>query len=124
MSERTPVDKTFPVEAGSIIPPEVRDYRPNATRFAPAIIEVLGLATGEPFAETQFVFSFDPDADNGRGNLVLTPSPREALSFPNARAALEFWRQTSTVRPVRDDGKPNRPLTAYTVSIVTAEAKR
>lgn len=32
-------------------------------------------------------------------------------------AAMECWKTQSTVQPLRDDGQPNRPLTAYNVVI-------
>lgn len=67
----------------------------------------------------KFVKTYDPDANDGRGLLVGTFDPDEAIRFDGAVAALEFWRQQSTVRPLRPDGKPNRPLTAATVALVT-----
>lgn len=66
-----------------------------------------------------FVRSFDPDAHDGCGHVVWTDDPERAQRFPDASAAAAFWKLQSTVRPTRDDGKPNRPLTAYTASIVT-----
>jgi len=40
------------------------------------------------------------------------------MTFGDARAAFECWQQVLRSRPVRPDGKPNRPLTAFTVAIV------
>lgn len=68
-----------------------------------------------------YVRGFDPEAHSGRGEPDLTSDPAEALGFPDAGAAAEFWRQPSRTRPFRPDGKPNRPLTAYTVEIVRRE---
>jgi hypothetical protein len=51
------------------------------------------------------------------GSLTTTADPTQARSFNSMEAALEFWRQRSTSCPTRPDGKPNRPLTAFTVSI-------
>lgn len=64
---------------------------------------------------------YNPDADGGRGAVRLTVEPTEAATFDTAAEAAEFYRQTSTVRPTRPDGQPNRPLTAYTVMLDTLE---
>lgn len=62
------------------------------------------------------VAAYNPDAHNGAGELRLTLDPAQALTFPDMTQAIDCYRQTSTVRPVRPDGLPNRPLTAYTVT--------
>jgi hypothetical protein len=75
--------------------------------------------TTSPFSENvdgSYVKTYDPDAFNGQGDMTATHDSKEAKRFPDAKAAMEFYRQVSTVRPVRGDGKPNRPLTAFTVS--------
>lgn len=82
-------------------------------------LQVIRLASGPPGPEAgQFVQDFDPDAHDGLGMATLTPDRHEAKTFANGREALAFWTQASTVRPTRDDGQPNRPLTAYTVEVV------
>jgi hypothetical protein len=64
----------------------------------------------------RYIVSFEPDVDElGRGRLVTTPNVEEARDWPDPSAAFEFWRQRSKRVPLRPDGKPNRPLTAYTV---------
>lgn len=47
----------------------------------------------------------------------------EAMRFTDARAAMECWRRQSAVMPLRRDGQPNRPLTAYSIEIVPADAE-
>jgi hypothetical protein len=37
-------------------------------------------------------------------DIETTDNPDEALGFADAEAALEFWRRTSTTRPMRPDG--------------------
>ncbi len=84
------------------------------------VIRIQWLAGGTTFAENvdgQYVKTFNPDAFDGRGAMTATPKIEDAIHFPDAGAAMEFYRQTSTIRPLREDGKPNRPLTAFTVSI-------
>lgn len=71
-----------------------------------------------PAGERRFVEHYDPEALNGAGLFSWTNDIREAKPFPDFTTAFEFWRQQSKTRPLRDDGKPNRPLTAKTVAIV------
>lgn len=64
-----------------------------------------------------WVSSYDPEAYDGRGHVELTRDISQALTFRDKLAAFECWRQQSKRRPLRDDGKPNRPLTAWSVEI-------
>lgn len=59
---------------------------------------------------------YDPDAYSGRGRADFTDNQSKALRFDKS-SAFECWRLVSAIRPVRMDGKPNRPLTAFHVSI-------
>lgn len=65
-----------------------------------------------------YVKAYDPDMYDGRGWTEWTDDPNLARRFPTPAVALDFWRRTSTVRPLRPDGKPNRPLTAYSIEVV------
>lgn len=69
----------------------------------------------------RFLKSFDFDANNGLGYAEFTSDPKEALSFPSVERAFNFYRTQSTVRPLREDGKPNRPLTGVTWDFVSPE---
>jgi hypothetical protein len=81
--------------------------------------------------EDRFLADYDPDwlppgvtlADTGGwcGMARWTDDPDEAMRFPTGRAAAEVWRMQSTIAPLRPDGFPNRPLTAFTVQIVRLE---
>jgi len=71
----------------------------------------------DPQAEGYYIKSHDPDAFNGLGHLVTTMDRDKAKTFSSLEAAVRFYKQQSTVRPLRPDGKPNRPLTAYTISL-------
>jgi len=64
-----------------------------------------------------FLAGGDHDAENGRGSFRFTNDSRAAMQFAESYSAYDFWRKQSTVKPKRPDGKPNRPLTAYTVII-------
>lgn len=68
-----------------------------------------------------YLKSYDLDADDGRGDVTLTSDPGEALRFKDVREALEAWKAPSTVRPIRPDGRPNRPLTAWTAELMRVE---
>jgi hypothetical protein len=85
-------------------------------------IEWLGGMDGEPSEHAgRYVSRFDSDAHGGLGQVWTTANPEDALQFATGVAAAEFYRQASTVKPIREDGKPNRPLTAFTVSIGRSE---
>jgi len=74
-----------------------------------------------PDVEDQYLVSFDFDALGGRGWGIFSDKPEHAMRFKTLRDALEFWRTQSTVKPLRPDGKPNRPLTASTISVFKVE---
>ena len=71
----------------------------------------------------QWLKSYDPEAHGGEGAAEGTFDLAEALRFPTAGEALLCWRQVPNAKPVRSDGRPNRPLTAFTVEIVPVEVK-
>jgi len=60
-----------------------------------------------------YLKSFDVDAHNGIGSVILTDNKADALRFAHVGDAMEAWKRQSRVVPFRPDGKPNRPLTAY-----------
>ena len=49
--------------------------------------------------------------------LVTTPDRSRARRFEHATEGLAYWRRESG--RTRPDGKPDRPLTAYSVSLET-----
>jgi hypothetical protein len=60
------------------------------------------------------IFDVDPI---GRAAIETTPIEAEGMDFEDTIAAWEFWRTQSKRMPLRPDGKPNRPLTAYTIEL-------
>jgi hypothetical protein len=58
----------------------------------------------------------DVDAGAGLGSVLCTRDPAHARTFLSFQGCMDYWARQSTVCPWRDDGKPNRPLTAFTVS--------
>lgn len=65
-----------------------------------------------------YIAGCDFDAFGGIGHAQLTLQRARAKVFDSAEEAMRFWQTRSRVCPTRPDGKPNRPLTAYTVEIV------
>lgn len=86
-------------------------------------IQIVGSPTGEPTGiENEYVVSYDPsaqapDADYPTGILVTTPDLAKARLFPDVAEAIEFYRQSHGDRP---DGRPNRPLTAFSVCFTSS----
>lgn len=85
----------------------------------PSVIKLICHADGQhsPY-DGQYLQSFDFEAHGGQGEAAYTPNLALALKFQEHEAAFAFWKTQSKVRPIRPDGKPNRPLTAATVEIV------
>lgn len=79
------------------------------------VMHVLGTSR-ELFSVTVFLAFYDVDAAGGAGRVLFTSDRTKALIFDSAQAVLAAWKQQSTVQPLRADGKPNRPLSAYTIS--------
>jgi hypothetical protein len=89
------------------------------------VIRYAGLSgtstTGEPCAVGDYLVSYDPDGgppdSPSTGISEWSPDPSLAMRFETAAAAMNCYRLTSTRKPTRPDGRPNRPLTACSVSI-------
>ena len=69
-----------------------------------------------------YLKAFDPDfhpdpTSPWTGLAEWTDDLAEALYFEDAGAAMDLWRTQSNVVPIRPDGKPNRPLSRFTVMI-------
>jgi hypothetical protein len=87
-----------------------------------SIIQLVGLASGEPTAiDGQYLVEYDPTRSgqiDGRATLahvVTTPDPAKALRVADAREAHELWTAPSGMPHPR-----NAPLTAYTIALVPA----
>jgi hypothetical protein len=64
-----------------------------------------------------YLVDSDVDARGGRGTESWSSDPACAMVFLDAVEAWAFWRRQSTVTPLRDDGRPNRPLTMHSIEI-------
>lgn len=88
------------------------------------VIKIVGLADGAPheFAG-KYVVNYDPSPDGvplGECVLVVDEDVQRAKRYPDAFAAGNEWKRVDTRQPIRADGRPNRPLTAFSVEIVKA----
>jgi hypothetical protein len=75
------------------------------------------LGGGKPGMVGLFVYAFDAEAFGGRGDVSAGPDRAKALRFSDPKDAMLFWRQQSKTMPLRPDGQPNRPLTAFSVDV-------
>jgi hypothetical protein len=78
------------------------------------------IVSADPRFPGQYLKSYVPEARNGLGSCEWTLDRSAACVYPDFTAAFEAWRQVPKNRPKRDDGRPNRPLTAYTVTFEPA----
>ena len=63
-----------------------------------------------------YLASYDPEGDGGNGIAIWTRDPAEAMTFATSEAAVACYRAVPLNRPLRADGKPNCPLTKFTVA--------
>lgn len=81
------------------------------------LIVAMGFANGAPCPIMgQYLKAFDFDAHDGRGFGEFTRDPAKAMKFASIGEATAFWKTPSKVRPLREDGRPNRPLAATTIT--------
>lgn len=90
------------------------------------VIRLLGYATKPLWAEEdarpgEYLKFYDPDGDGGAGTIVTSPNIDEAIKYTSAIEAGRARNLISTILPVRLDGKPNRPLSAWHIEILTEE---
>ncbi len=89
------------------------------------LLKLLSLADGSLDAHcNRYVVSYDatahrPNGSYDGGQLLTTDDPQKAQQFASLTEALEVWKQAAGCHcHPRADGKPNRPLTAYTATVV------
>lgn len=92
----------------------------------PVVLRCLGLVgrvalpTDGRVPVGSYLVSYDPEAHDGRGDVTWSADPRAAHRFKTPAAALAAVMAVPRCRPTRPDGKPNRPLTAFTVALEPA----
>lgn len=84
------------------------------------VIRIIGAADGRHTKhDGRYLVGVDLDARGGRGTVTSSPEIRTAHRFEHAAEALEYWRRIAPRHQWRPDGEPNRPLTAYTVEVIS-----
>ena len=68
--------------------------------------------SGGPWIE-----SYDVDDFGGLGSAKLTDDPEKAMVWPSIVEALQARQEQSKLLPLRPDGKPNRPLSAFSLLV-------
>lgn len=93
------------------------------------VIRIIGLVNGGATAfDGQYLAEFDAsrdgvEPDSGREmmcHLVTTSDISEAKIFADVAEVHALWTTVDEREPVRPDGQPNRPLTAFTVGVENA----
>jgi len=74
-----------------------------------------------PQLDGMFLVEFDPEALDGMGTCSWTAYPEQAMKFDSAIDGFKLWGTQSRSRPLRDDDKPNRPLSAHTIEMIPFE---
>lgn len=87
--------------------------------YMAVVIVSRGLADGRPLWNGEYLRAYDPEGLDGMGSFEWTPNLTEALKLSDHPAAFGLWRSVPKSRPRRSDGKPNRPLTAFNIEILT-----
>lgn len=64
-----------------------------------------------------YLKSYNPEDSDGRGSAVFTTKIEDAATFRTFGEAMDLYRSVPNCRPIRADGEPNRPLTAFTIMI-------
>ena len=90
------------------------------------VIRIVGLVGGAPSPfDGRYLVEYDPERlgvdPAGQPMLahVLTSEHRsEALELAGVPEAHALWTRVAEREPVRPDGRPNRPLTAFSVELL------
>jgi hypothetical protein len=68
-----------------------------------------------------YLRSFDPEGHDGRGEVHWTSNLKQALLLRRVEA-MQLYLRVPANHPVRlTDGRPNRPLTAFHIEIVSKQ---
>lgn len=88
-------------------------------------MRIVGLVNGTSHTAFDGKYLVDYDAERDGidpatglptiAHIAVTDDPARALVFDHVGEGLECWRRVCERDPVRPDGQPNRPLTAFTV---------
>jgi hypothetical protein len=69
----------------------------------------------------EYLKEYDPTAFDGYGDIVFTDLKKDAIIFDSFTEANVFINQMPNNRPLREDGRPNRPISAFTLELIRDE---
>ena len=78
-------------------------------------LRIVGLADGRPYPNFDGKYIAEVGDIDNINTWLLTNNIAEAKVFEDHITAIAFYKWQSSLTPMRPDGKPNRPLTAFTV---------
>lgn len=97
----------------------------NPDNRSHVVIRLLSIANGEPHpASGKYVRYYDPspaDTIIPVADLFTTDDINSAKQYPTIQDAIKEYRRIDTRNPIRPDGQPNRPLTAFHVEFIHIE---
>lgn len=84
------------------------------------VLRVVCVADGSPTPLAgRYVRRWHPSATRpGLPMVDATDDATKARSFATAAEAYAYWTEVNRKHPVRPDGQPNRPMTAYTCEVL------
>lgn len=90
------------------------------------VMQIIGLTTCQPTPfDGMYLMEYDPDQSgvdpNGNpmlAHIACTSDPLQAKRYVDLMALRDDWARVSKTQPIRPDGGPNRPLTAFTITPV------
>jgi hypothetical protein len=94
------------------------------------VMQIVSLVSGDQATafDGQYLEEYDPGRNghdpHGRPMLAhvkTTPDPHRAMRFKTAGEAMDLWQAVDPRQPTRPDGRPNRPLTAFTITLQRLE---
>ena len=68
------------------------------------------------FRTAVFLKDYDPDCSNGGGGVDYTLNFLEAKKFSSIKEASAYCARPSKTNPLRADGKPNVPISAFSLN--------
>lgn len=85
------------------------------------VIRCVGWASGKSSQhDGKLLRSYNPEFGSGRGLAMWTANPDLAMKFDDQAEAFALWLTVPTSAPLRADGKPNKPLTAFSIMVELA----
>ena len=85
------------------------------------VIRVLGTESNY-WPRPLYILDYNVDASWGRGSVTFAPRAEQACRFKTLSDAQRAYTSKSRVKPVRPDGKPNRPMTVWKVEMLSLSA--